>query len=89
MPGLTLCALRAAPAAPALQWYTEAEKTNGRWAMAAVAGILFTEILGKGKWFEVSAELRVCSKQCNEKRLGCMGTGTGWSRVGWAGQEGA
>lgn len=36
-----------------LQWYAEAEKTNGRWAMAAVAGILFTELLGKGKWFEV------------------------------------
>ena len=28
---------------------------NGRWAMAACAGILFTEILGKGKWFEAGA----------------------------------
>lgn len=42
-----------APLARLPQWYAEAEKTNGRWAMAAVAGILFTEILGKAKWFEV------------------------------------
>ena len=41
---------------PFLQWYAEAEKTNGRWAMAAVAGILFTEILGKAKWFEAGAQ---------------------------------
>lgn len=38
-----------------LKWYAEAEKMNGRWAMAAVAGILFTEVLGKGKWFEAGA----------------------------------
>lgn len=38
-----------------LAWYQEAEKTNGRWAMAACAGILFTEILGKDKWFEAGA----------------------------------
>ena len=41
------------------QWYAEAEKTNGRWAMAAVAGILFTEILGKAKWFEVGPARRL------------------------------
>jgi len=29
-----------------LKWYTEAEKTNGRWAMMAVAGILGQELLG-------------------------------------------
>jgi light-harvesting complex I chlorophyll a/b binding protein 5 len=29
-----------------LKWYAEAEKTNGRWAMAAVAGILGQELLG-------------------------------------------
>jgi len=29
-----------------LKWYAEAEKTNGRWAMAAVAGILGQEALG-------------------------------------------
>jgi light-harvesting complex I chlorophyll a/b binding protein 5 len=35
-----------------LKWYAEAEKTNGRWAMAAVAGILFTEATGiEPKWF--------------------------------------
>lgn len=41
-----------------LQRYAEAEKTNGRWAMAAVAGILFTDLLGKTKWFEAGAEVR-------------------------------
>jgi len=39
-----------------LKWYAEAEKTNGRWAMAAVAGILFTEVLGKGNWYEAGAQ---------------------------------
>jgi light-harvesting complex I chlorophyll a/b binding protein 5 len=34
-----------------LKWYAEAEKTNGRWAMAAVAGILFTDLIGKPLWF--------------------------------------
>ena len=49
-----LIAVHARHSCPAcLQWYAEAEKTNGRWAMAAVAGILFTEVLGKAKWFEV------------------------------------
>lgn len=36
-----------------LKWYAEAEKTNGRWAMMAVAGILGQELLGVPvKWFE-------------------------------------
>lgn len=39
-----------------LKWYAEAEKTNGRWAMAAVTGIMVTELLGKPKWFEAGAE---------------------------------
>ena len=39
-----------------LAWYAEAEKTNGRWAMMAVAGILIAEALGKPKWFEAGAE---------------------------------
>mmetsp|Transcript_12353 Transcript_12353/g.34690 ORF Transcript_12353/g.34690 Transcript_12353/m.34690 type:complete len:226 (+) Transcript_12353:117-794(+) len=40
-----------------LAWYVEAEKQNGRWAMMAVAGILFTEALGFApKWFNVGAE---------------------------------
>ncbi|KAI8472153.1 MAG: light-harvesting protein of photosystem I [Monoraphidium minutum] len=38
-----------------LKWYAEAEKTNGRWAMMAVAGILFTEVLGLPKWYEAGA----------------------------------
>lgn len=39
-----------------LEWYVEAEKTNGRWAMAAVAGILGQELLGRSpEWFNVGA----------------------------------
>jgi len=39
-----------------LKWYAEAEKTNGRWAMAAVAGILGAEALGvPTKWYEAGA----------------------------------
>nr|DAA05900.1 TPA_inf: chloroplast light-harvesting complex I protein precursor Lhca9 [Acetabularia acetabulum] len=40
-----------------LKWYVEAEKTNGRWAMMAVAGILGQELLGvTPKWFEAGAK---------------------------------
>merc|ERR1712072_241869 len=39
-----------------LKWYVEAEKMNGRWAMAAVAGIMGQEALGQGKWFEAGAK---------------------------------
>eukprot|EP01025_Chloroclados_australasicus_P010298 TRINITY_DN1411_c0_g2_i2.p2 TRINITY_DN1411_c0_g2~~TRINITY_DN1411_c0_g2_i2.p2 ORF type:complete len:282 (+),score=21.97 TRINITY_DN1411_c0_g2_i2:1919-2764(+) len=40
-----------------LKWYVEAEKTNGRWAMMAVAGILGQELLGVSpKWFEAGAK---------------------------------
>lgn len=39
-----------------LAWYAEAEKTNGRWAMAAVAGILFQEVVGQGEWFNAGAK---------------------------------
>merc|ERR1719359_346055 len=39
-----------------LKWYIEAEKMNGRWAMAATAGILGQEALGVGKWFEAGAK---------------------------------
>ncbi|KAK9828887.1 hypothetical protein WJX72_002589 [[Myrmecia] bisecta] len=39
-----------------LEWFVEAERTNGRWAMAAVAGILFTELIGKPAWFNAGAE---------------------------------
>lgn len=39
-----------------LKWYAEAEKTNGRWAMMAVAGILGQEALGVPvKWYEAGA----------------------------------
>jgi light-harvesting complex I chlorophyll a/b binding protein 5 len=35
----------------------EGEKTNGRWAMMAVVGILGTELLGvEPKWFEAGAK---------------------------------
>ena len=34
-----------------LKWLVEGEKTNGRWAMMAVAGILGQELLGVDtKW---------------------------------------
>merc|ERR1711977_730131 len=39
-----------------LAWYVEAEKTHGRWAMAAVVGILGQESFGLGKWFEAGAK---------------------------------
>ncbi|CAG9465456.1 unnamed protein product [Pedinophyceae sp. YPF-701] len=38
-----------------LKWYAEAEKMNGRWAMAACAGILFTDFMGLPKWYEAGA----------------------------------
>ena len=28
-----------------MKWFREAELTNGRWAMAAVVGILFTDLV--------------------------------------------
>lgn len=39
-----------------LKWFREAELTNGRWAMAAVAGILFTDLVGLPNWWEAGAE---------------------------------
>ncbi|PNW81164.1 hypothetical protein CHLRE_07g344950v5 [Chlamydomonas reinhardtii] len=40
-----------------LKWYAEAEKTNGRWAMMAVAGILGQELLGvTPAWWEAGAK---------------------------------
>mmetsp|Transcript_18431 Transcript_18431/g.55571 ORF Transcript_18431/g.55571 Transcript_18431/m.55571 type:complete len:263 (-) Transcript_18431:2607-3395(-) len=39
-----------------LAWYHEAEKTNGRWAMAACAGILFTEATQGSNWVNAGAE---------------------------------
>lgn len=39
-----------------LKWLREAELTNGRWAMAAVAGILFTDLVGLPKFWLAGAE---------------------------------
>ncbi|WIA08601.1 hypothetical protein OEZ85_008030 [Tetradesmus obliquus] len=40
-----------------LKWFAEAEKTNGRWAMMAVVGILGTELLGvQPSWWEAGAK---------------------------------
>jgi len=39
-----------------LPWYKEAELTNGRWAMAAVSGILLTDLAGLGNWWEAGAK---------------------------------
>jgi hypothetical protein len=37
--------------------FAEAEKTNGRWAMMAVVGILGTELLGvQPSWWEAGAK---------------------------------
>lgn len=41
-----------------VKWYREGELYNGRWAMAAVAGILFTDALGLPKFWEAGAEVR-------------------------------
>ena len=40
-----------------LKWFREAELTNGRWAMAAVAGILFTDLVGLPKFWEAGAQV--------------------------------
>ncbi len=37
--------------------YAEGERINGRWAMAAVAGILAQDLLGKGNWFEAGSQV--------------------------------
>jgi len=39
-----------------LPYYREAELMNGRWAMAAVAGILFTDLFELGNWWEAGAK---------------------------------
>jgi hypothetical protein len=39
-----------------LKWYREGELYNGRWAMAAVAGILFTDLVGLPKFWLAGAE---------------------------------
>jgi hypothetical protein len=40
-----------------LKWFREGELYNGRWAMAAVAGILFTDLVGLPKFWEAGAEV--------------------------------
>jgi len=39
-----------------LKWFREAELYNGRWAMAAVVGILFTDLVGLPKFWLAGAE---------------------------------
>jgi hypothetical protein len=39
-----------------LPYYREAELTNGRWAMMAVAGIIFTDAFGLGPWWTAGAQ---------------------------------
>jgi len=46
-----------------LKWYQEGELTNGRWAMAAVAGILFTDLIGAPKFWEAGAETYAIDNQ--------------------------
>lgn len=40
-----------------LNWYKEGELYNGRWAMMAVVGILFTDALGLPKFWLAGAEV--------------------------------
>lgn len=40
-----------------LVWYKEGELYNGRWAMMAVVGILFTDALGLPKFWLAGAEV--------------------------------
>eukprot|EP00887_Chlorella_sp_A99_P000031 scaffold16.g31.t1 len=40
-----------------LKYYREGELTNGRWSMAAVVGILFTDLVGLGPWWEAGAKV--------------------------------
>ena len=47
-----------------LKWFREAELTNGRWAMAAVAGILFTDLVGLPKFWEAGALVRFVCVLC-------------------------
>lgn len=48
--------LRLGANSAALPWYVEGELTNGRWAMMAVVGILFTDFVGLPKWWEAGAQ---------------------------------
>lgn len=50
--------LRLGANSDALPWYREAELTNARWAMMAVAGILFTDALGLTPFWKAGAEVR-------------------------------
>lgn len=45
-----------------LKWFREAELTNGRWAMAAVVGILFTDLVGLPKFWLAGGEVRGMSR---------------------------
>jgi hypothetical protein len=63
--------------------YVEGEKTNGRWAMAAVAGILFTDLLGKGNWFDAGAQVR-CAASLQQAAMGSSDPPVaGASPAGW------
>lgn len=43
-----------------LKWFREAELTNGRWAMAAVAGVLFTELVRSQMQASAASALKTC-----------------------------
>jgi len=46
-----------------LKWFAEAELTNGRWAMMAVVGILFTDLVGLPKFWLAGAETYAIDNQ--------------------------
>ena len=55
-----------------LKWFAEAELTNGRWAMAAVAGILFTDLVGLPKFWLAGAEVSILpSTTSHQNVLSC------------------
>ena len=54
---ITLPSAQKQQCAHCVRRYAEAEKTNGRWAMAGVAGVLGQELLGvTPKWFNAGAK---------------------------------
>jgi hypothetical protein len=77
-----------------LPYYAEAELTNGRWAMAAVAGILFTDLVGAGDWWTAGAkEYSIDTKTQLAVGIPVMAVlealrAKGWERTGQSGAFG-
>eukprot|EP00879_Flechtneria_rotunda_P000678 GHRR01000793.1.p1 GENE.GHRR01000793.1~~GHRR01000793.1.p1 ORF type:complete len:284 (+),score=70.63 GHRR01000793.1:91-852(+) len=78
-----------------LSWFREAELTNGRWAMAAVAGILFTDLVGLPKfWLAGNESYPIDNRVLLAIGLVVMGVleakrYEGWKKTGEAGVLGS